>query len=177
MNATARNPKAQAEDIIVDHAAELKAKQAVERKQAIAAAKATPAPKSAASSKAVKVTPANVAKTTPAKAAPKATVKAAPAKKQATVRKVDPESKAARVRAAFEQGMSLTQAAKSTSVDPAYVWDLAAVWERQTGKRVPRNADLVKAAAKVATPKAATKKTPVAKAAPVKATRALKVVK
>jgi hypothetical protein len=48
-------------------------------------------------------------------------------------------TKAQRVRDAFAAGMSLTESAKATGADPAYVWDLAKIWEEKTGTRVPRS--------------------------------------
>jgi hypothetical protein len=48
-------------------------------------------------------------------------------------------TKAQRVRDAFAAGMSLTESAKATGADPAYVWDLAKIWEEKAGTRVPRS--------------------------------------
>ena len=62
-------------------------------------------------------------------------------------------TKAQRVRDAFAQGMSLTESAKATGADPAYVWDLAKIYEEKTGTRVPRSGRAPKVAA-VATEKA-----------------------
>jgi hypothetical protein len=70
-------------------------------------------------------------------------------------------TKAQRVRDAFAAGMSLTESAKATGADPAYVWDLAKIWEEKTGTRVPRSGH---------TPKVVVEK--VAKAPPVKTTPA-----
>lgn len=64
---------------------------------------------------------------------------AAKPKPTATGKKAAKASKAQFVRDQFEKGASLTEAAKATGVDPAYVWDLAAVWEKTSGRKVPRN--------------------------------------
>jgi hypothetical protein len=48
-------------------------------------------------------------------------------------------TKSSLVRAEFEKGASLTEAAKATGVDPAFVWDLAKAWQEKTGRMVPRN--------------------------------------
>jgi hypothetical protein len=53
-------------------------------------------------------------------------------------------TKSARVYAEFDKGASLTEAAKATGVEPAYVWDLAASWQKRTGKQVPRNGRVAK---------------------------------
>jgi hypothetical protein len=58
-----------------------------------------------------------------------------------------------RVRQQFGIGASLTEAAKATGADPAYVWDLAKVYEQKTGTRVPRSGRAPKVVA-VATEKA-----------------------
>lgn len=62
-------------------------------------------------------------------------------------------TKASLVRAQFDAGASLTEAAKATGADPAYVWDICAKWQIATGRMVPRNGRAPKVAA-VATGKA-----------------------
>jgi hypothetical protein len=61
-------------------------------------------------------------------------------------KKATKPSKAQSVRDQFDKGASLTEAAKATGVDPAYVWDLAAIWEKTSGRTVPRNGRSPKAA-------------------------------
>ncbi len=76
--------------------------------------------------------------------------KKAPAKKTALTDdklslRVVKVTKAQRVRDAFAAGMSLTEAAKATGADPAYVWDLAKIWEDKGNGRVPRSGHVKKA--------------------------------
>jgi len=68
--------------------------------------------------------------------------------KDAMQKKAARVTKASLVVTEFEKGASLTEAAKATGVDPAYVWDIAAVWEKRTGTRVPRTGHTPKPASK-----------------------------
>ena len=76
-------------------------------------------------------------------------------------------TKSSLVRAEFEKGASLTEAAKATGVDPAFVWDLAKVWQEKTGRMVPRNGRAPKVAVEKVAKVPAVKKTPVKKVAAV----------
>jgi hypothetical protein len=80
-----------------------------------------------------------MARTTSPKDAPKVATVGRSRTRSATPKKAAKVTKSARVYAEFEKGASLTEAAKATGVDPAYVWDLAATWQKRTGKQVPRN--------------------------------------
>jgi hypothetical protein len=74
---------------------------------------------------------AKVAAEQKAAGTPKA-VKVTPATK--TSAKASGSTQAERVRAALEEGKSVTEAAVATGVPATYVWDIAAAWERKTGK-------------------------------------------
>jgi transposase-like protein len=75
-------------------------------------------------------------------------------------------TKSSLVRAEFEKGASLTEAAKATGVDPAFIWDLAKAWQEKTGRMVPRNGRAPKVVVAVAKAPAV-KKTPAKKVAAV----------